>query len=126
MDTQSNEKREPAVTKSIPVKPKRSKIFPIILLILIVGGAWFGISKYIHSRHHEETDDAQVESNISPVISRIGGYMSRINVDDNQFVHKGDTLMILDKRDLELTLAQAEAALSTARSNYSAAEANSL
>ncbi len=60
METQTNEKRE-TVSKTIAEKPKRSKVFPIILSLLIIAGAWFVISKYTHSQHHEETDDAQVE-----------------------------------------------------------------
>ncbi len=106
-----------------PQPKKRSKTFIIILALLLVLGGWFGITKYIHSQHHEETDDAQVESNISPVISRVSGYVKEVKVKDNQEVNKGDTLLILDERDLRLKLEQAEAALLTARSNLSAARA---
>ena len=115
--TENNQAPEPA--------KKKSKGFIIVLAILVIGGTWFGLTKYFHSQHHEETDDAQVESNISPVISRVSGYVLKVYVTDNQFVHKGDTLMSLDERDLKITLEQAEAALSTAKSNLNAAEANS-
>ena len=122
MDTQSNEKTA-TVTKTVVQKPKKSKAFPIVLLLLILAGAWFGISKYTHGKHHEETDDAQVEANISPVIPRISGYAEAVRVKDNQRVKKGDTLLTLDKRDLLLRLEQAEAALATAKSNLGAARA---
>ncbi|HEX8357746.1 MAG TPA: biotin/lipoyl-binding protein, partial [Segetibacter sp.] len=79
-------------------KPKRSIVFPLVLLLLVIGGSWFGITKYNHGKHHEETDDAQVESNISPVIPRISGYAQEVKVKDNQVVKKGDTLLILDTR----------------------------
>src|SRR4051795_13527724 len=101
METQTNEKKEPII-KSTPAKAKRSKVFPIILLLLILGGAWFAISKYVHGKHHEETDDAQVEANISPVIPRVSGYVAAVKVKDNQRVRKGDTLLVLDQRDLQL------------------------
>lgn len=104
---------------------KKSKTFIIVLGLLVVAGGWFGITKYIHGKHHEETDDAQVESNISPVIPRIAGYVKEVKVDDNVQVHKGDTLIILDDRDLRVRLDQAEAALTTAKSNLSAARATS-
>jgi len=107
------------------VKKKRSPIFLIILILLVGGGTWFGLSKYFHGKHHEETDDATIEANVSPVISRVSGYVLSVNVADNQYVHKGDTLMVLDPRDLEIVLKQAEAALSTAKSNLSSAQANS-
>ncbi|MBS1729302.1 MAG: HlyD family secretion protein [Bacteroidetes bacterium] len=104
---------------------KKSKFFIIVLSLLLILGGWFGISKYVYSLHHEDTDDAQVEANISPVISKIPGYITKVFVDDNQFVHKGDTLLTLDQRDLKIVLAQAEAALATAKSNLASATANS-
>jgi len=120
METQSTEKRE-TTSKDVVQKPKRSKVFPIILLILVIAGAWFGINKYIRGQHHEETDDAQVEANISPVIPRVSGYVLEVRVKDNQRVHRGDTLLILDQRDLRLKLEQAQAALATAKSNLGVA-----
>jgi len=107
--------------KKAPEPKKRSKTFIIILALLLIGGGWFGVTKYIHSQHHEETDDAQVESNISPVIPRVSGYVKDVSVKDNQQVKKGDTLLMLDDRDLRLKLDEAEAALQTAKSNLSAA-----
>jgi membrane fusion protein, multidrug efflux system len=103
---------------------KRNKAFPIVLMALVVAGGWFGISKYIHAQHHEETDNAHVEANISPVIPRVAGYVAEVLVKDNQRVKKGDTLVILDDRDLKIKLEQAEAALLTAQSNLGAARAS--
>ncbi len=104
-------------------KKKSSKIFIIVLVLLVIGGAWFGLTKYQHAKHHEETDDAQVEANISPVIPRVSGYVKEVRIKDNQMVKKGDTLVLLDERDLALRVSQAEAALATAQSNLGAAEA---
>lgn len=120
MDTPSTEKRQ-TVQKEVVEKPKRNKFFPVILLLLVIAAGWFGISKYVHGKHHEETDDAQVEANISPVIPRVAGYVADVRVKDNQRVHKGDTLLILDQRDLKLKVEQAEAALTTAQSNLGVA-----
>lgn len=104
---------------------KKSKTFVIVLAVLLIAGGWFGVSKYIHGQHHEETDDAQVEANITPVIPRVAGYVKEVRVKDNQYVKKGDTLMILDDRDLALKVLQAEAALATAKTNLGVANANS-
>ena len=119
----------PAQAVNTPVQTadapkKRNKSFLIVLILLVVAGAWFGITKYIHGQHHEETDDAQIEANISPVIPRVAGYVKEVRVKDNQMVKKGDTLVILDDRDLALEVQKAEAALATAQSNYGAAKAN--
>jgi membrane fusion protein (multidrug efflux system) len=103
---------------------KKSRGFIIVLVLLLVVGSWFGITKYTHAQHHIETDDAQVEANISQVIPRISGYVSKILVKDNQYVKKGDTLLVLDDRELKLKVEQAEAALRTAQSNLGAAQAS--
>jgi membrane fusion protein (multidrug efflux system) len=103
---------------------KKSKIFLIILIVMILLGGWFGITKYVHGQHHEETDDAQVEADIVPVIPRVPGYVKEVRVSDNQFVHKGDTLIVIDDRDLKIKLMEADAALATAKSNVDASRAN--
>jgi membrane fusion protein (multidrug efflux system) len=106
-----------------PEKKKRNPVFIIILLLLVIGGSWFGIAKYRHSLKHEETDDAQVSADISPVIPRVAGYVSAVLVRDNQWVKKGDTLLLLDDRDFRIRLDQAEAALQTAEGNRQSAVA---
>jgi len=102
---------------------KRNPVFLIILGVLIIAGAWFGISKYIHAQHHEETDDAQISADITPVIPRVSGYIREIKVNDNQQVKRGDTLLILDDRDFVIKLKEAEAALAAAQSNLEIAKA---
>jgi membrane fusion protein (multidrug efflux system) len=101
----------------------RNPIFIILLGLLIIGGGWFGITKYLHAQKHEETDDAQISADISPVIPRIAGYVTEVKVQDNQWVKKGDTLLVLDDRDYVLKLKQAEAALLAAQINLGSAKA---
>lgn len=128
MEDQAIEKKQAnqnhTVNTAAPEQPKkRSKAFIIVLILLVVGGGGFGLKSYLHGLSHEETDDAQVEASISPVIPRISGYISEIRVQDNQMVKKGDTLMILDNRDLVIKVEQAEAALATAQSSLTVAQA---
>lgn len=115
MATETNE--------TVKAPKKRNPVFIIILVVLVIGGAWFGISKYQHGQHHEETDDAQVSADISPVIPRIAGYVTDVRVSDNQLVKKGDTLLILDNRDYVIKLDQAKAALANSQSNLTSAKA---
>lgn len=103
---------------------KKSFVFPIILAIVLIGGGIYGFNTYTYRQGHEETDDAQIASNMSPVISKISGYVAQVKVKDNQFVKKGDTLVILDNKDQKMALDQASAALSTAKSNISTAQAS--
>lgn len=103
-------------------KPK-SKRFAIVFGLLVLVGGTYGVIKYMHAQKHEETDDAQVESLISPVIPRVAGYIKEVRVTDNQIVKKGDTLVILDDRDFTIKVEEAEAALASAQSNASVAGA---
>ena len=120
-----------------PIKKKKSPalfIVPVVVLLLL----FFGIKKFIYLRSHEDTENAQVECNISPVLPKISGYITAITFRENQVVNKGDTLVTLDDRELKIKVTQADLALqnavanldiiksniSTAGSNTSAVQAN--
>ncbi|MDH6250412.1 membrane fusion protein (multidrug efflux system) [Chryseobacterium sp. H1D6B] len=111
-------------TPATEPKKKKSLVFPIILAVVVVVGGIYGYRTYSYGQVHEETDDAQIASNMSPVISRVSGYVTQVKVKDNQSVKKGDTLVILDNRDQKMALVQAEASLATAKSNISNAQAS--
>lgn len=103
-------------------KKRKNKRFGVVLaVILIVGGA-AGTYFYVHGLHHEATENAQVEADISPVTTRISGYVEQILVEDNQPVKAGDTLLVLDNRDYLLKVKEAEAALEMAKSNLEVAK----
>lgn len=105
-------------------KAPANKRFLIVLAVLVIGGGAFGITKYTHSLHHEETDDAQIDAHISSVIPRISGYVTEVRVKDNQLVKKGDTLVVLDNRNELIHVAQMEAALKAAEGSLSVANAS--
>lgn len=89
---------------------KRKKILRNIAVItlIIVGMTWV-CSKFIHFGNVEYTDNAQIRRNIIPVNSRVQGYIQKVCFDDYQFVHKGDTLVIIESSEYELKVAQARA-----------------
>lgn len=107
-------------------KKKTNRTFLVILIAVVIVGGGVGATSYIHSLHHEETEDAQVETNINPVIPRISGYIADVRVNDNEHVKKGDTLLILDDREMKVKLQQAEAALATAQSSLGSAKATTV
>ncbi len=90
---------------------RKRKLAPILLGAIALVGAGFGVQHYLFSLHHVETDDAQVDGHITPVLARVGGYAAEVRVDDNQSVRAGDVLVTLDDRDLRAKLAQADAEL---------------
>ena len=101
-------------------KKPRKLVFPIILGLVLVGALFFSVKEYVFLQSHEETDDAQVDGDISPVIARVSGYVQEIRFKDNQYVHAGDTLVILDDRDYKIKLDQAIAAQSAAQKTAAA------
>lgn len=117
---------KPEEEEEVVAPKKRNPVFIIILAVLIIAGISFGAVKYFHSLHHEETEDAQISADISPVIPRVSGYVTSVKVDDNQFVKKGDTLLIIDDRDFKIKLDQARAALEAAKTGLSSARAATL
>lgn len=104
-------------------KKRRSVLFPVILIVLVLAGGAYGYHIFDYRSKHEATDDAQIASNMAPVVSRISGYVEAVRVKDNQPVHKGDTLVILDHRDQQILVQQARAALETALSNVASSQA---
>jgi len=82
-------------------------VIAVILLALGARAVWFAIV-------HVSTDDAQVDGHITPISPRIGGFVVSVRVRDNQQVKAGDTLVVLDDRDLRAHLAQADADLAQA------------
>ncbi|MFV5685853.1 HlyD family secretion protein [Flavobacterium sp. GB2R13] len=105
-------------------KKKTNKKFIIILVALIVLGGTYGTYKYMHSLSHEQTDDAQIEKNMNPIIPKVSGYVDKVYIKDNDFVKKGDTLFTIDKRDYQLKIDEASAALLAAEGNFEVSKAD--
>jgi len=105
-------------------KKKTNKKFLIILITLVVLGGVYGTFKYMHAQAHEETDDAQVERNMNPIIPRVTGYVTKVYVKDNDLVKKGDTLFVIDDKDYVVRVEDAKAALAAAEGNYEVAKAD--
>lgn len=105
-------------------KKQMNKKFTIILAALVLGGGIYGVSKYLHAQAHEETDDAQVEKKMNPIIPRVSGYVTKVFVKDNDFVKKGDTLFTIDNRDYLVKVEEAQAALAAAESSFEVSKAD--
>ena len=105
-------------------KKQTNTKFIIILVVLVVLGGGYGTYKYLHSLAHEQTDDAQIEKNMNPIIPRVSGYVSKVYIKDNDCVKKGDTLFTIDKKDFQLKIAEATAALAAAEGNFEVSRAD--
>jgi membrane fusion protein, multidrug efflux system len=95
----------------------------ILILLLITGTLaviYWLIINYYDDRNR--TDDAQVDANIVPVMARTDGFVVSIHVDDDQYIHAGDVMAVLDTADLYLQLKQAMNGLSASRTSLARAE----
>jgi len=91
---------------------KRRRNLVIILAAIVVVVAGVFLWRYLSS--YESTDDAQADVHLYPVSARISGYVLRVNVNDNQWVNKGDVLVEIDPTDYQVALTQAQANLANA------------
>ena len=85
--------------------------YNIIVLALLVMGSAVVILNFAHFGNVEWTDNAHVRQHITPVNTRVQGFIREIRFEEFQPVHKGDTLVIIEDTEFRLALAQAEAAL---------------
>jgi membrane fusion protein (multidrug efflux system) len=94
---------------------RRVRVAVVAGLLLLAGVAW-----WLHARHYEDTDDAQIDGNIGAVSARVPGNVVAVRVVDNQAVKAGEVLVELDTTDLEVALAQARAAVVQAQAQVEA------
>jgi len=92
-------------------------------LVAIVYGIYLAVNIFLDFNHTEVTNDAQVEQYISPINVKVPGYINNIYFTEHQFVHKGDTLLIIDDREYKIKVMEAEAALKDALSGANVLDA---
>jgi membrane fusion protein (multidrug efflux system) len=99
-----------AVTEQ-PASPRkrRSPVLPVVLLAIVGGGAWYGYEWWTNGRFMVSTEDAYIEGDIAIISPKVSGYVQKVNVDSNQFVHAGDPLVTLDGGDYQIAYEQAVA-----------------
>src|SRR5579883_919502 len=99
-----------------PARSRRPFIIGGVVLVL----ACAGVGYWAHSRHFEDTDDAQVDGSISNVSPRVSGTVSAVYVSENQTVKAGDPLADIDPVDLQIAVDQARAAVAQAQAQLEA------
>jgi membrane fusion protein, multidrug efflux system len=110
--------------KAAPGIASRQIVVGALAAAALAVGAVYGISRIRFYAAHEETDDAQVEGHISPVLPRVPGYVAKVLVSDNERVRAGQTLVDIDPEELDLKVAAADAALQRAAADRATSEAS--
>ena len=93
-----------------------------VIVCLLAAGLIYVCSRFFHPGV-EYTDNAQVKQHITPVNTRVQGFIQRICFDEYKPVRKGDTLVIIEDTEFRLRLAQAEADLAHALAGQEATTA---
>ena len=89
----------------------RNIILNLICIILAGSGLWFTANYFRRYINYEVTNDAFVDQYIAPLNIRVSGYIKEVRFKEHQYVHPGDTLLILDNREYLIKVKEAEAAL---------------
>lgn len=112
---------EPPFPPKRKISSRKMAIFSALTLLVIVAGAW-----WLHARHFETTDDAQIDGHFDAISTRINGTVVYINpdVENDHFIKAGTLLLELDPRDYEAELEHAKATLETKESNAASASVN--
>nr|WKF60222.1 Multidrug export protein EmrA [Paraburkholderia busanensis] len=90
-----------------------------VVVLVVVGIRWWTVGRFI-----ESTDDAYVRADVVTVSSRVPGYVTSVEVDDNQLVRKGDVLARIDSADYAAKLSRARASVDAALATLHAEQAN--
>jgi len=97
--SESTEKKSPAV---------RIAMLAVLAVGLVFAGK-YGYARWSFSRSHISTDDAQVDGRIVPVLAKVGGYVRKVNVNENDHITGGALLVQIDHAEYSQRLAQATA-----------------
>ena len=95
-------------------RQNKRKIIGILLCVgaVVVVAAWGAMA---FSNGSTSTDNAYVRGDVTSLAAKVAGYVTSVEVEDNQTVQAGDVLFRIDDRDYRARLAQAEANVSAAQ-----------
>ena len=104
MEITANKKKHPANTV----------LLVVAILVVIVAIIYF-VNHFLREKHYEETSDAQVESYINPISARVSGYIKAVKFEEHQLVKQGDTLVLIDDKEYQAKVEEADAAVDDSR-----------
>ena len=102
---------------------KQANIRKVVISVLLVVALYFGGKKVVFSITHETTDNAQIETSIVPVLTRIGGYVKTIAIKDYDSVGQNQLVAEIDDAELQMQLEEQKADLQQTTAEVSNAKA---
>jgi multidrug efflux system membrane fusion protein len=88
-------------------KTRSRKLGRMVSTGIVAAAVILGLLVLYHVNHHPRTDDAEVFANFIGIAPQVDGPLVRLNVEDNQFVKKGELLYEIDERPYEYALERA-------------------
>lgn len=98
-------------------------VYNLIIIALVLTGLFIVVDRFVHFGRIEFTDNARIEQHITPVNTRIAGFIREVRFEEYQHVRRGDTLVIIEDAEYRLAVAQARAGLTNAQAGHSVAGA---
>lgn len=98
-------------------------VYNLIIIALVLTGLFIVVDRFVHFGRIEFTDNARIEQHITPVNTRIAGFIREVRFEEYQHVRRGDTLVIIEDAEYRLAVAQARAGLANAQAGHSVAGA---
>jgi membrane fusion protein (multidrug efflux system) len=115
---------EAHVSAPVPSQARRRR-WPWIAGLILVGIAAIFIVPWVREvLTSVSTDDAYVNGHVTQVAPRVAGQVTRVLVDDNNFVHKGDLLVELDPEPYQVQVNIVQSMVDVAKADLIAAQAN--
>jgi membrane fusion protein (multidrug efflux system) len=94
------------------------------LIVAVVVLAIVGVLLWLYFGTYESTDDAQIDGHVNSISARVSGHVSKLNVQDNQFVEAGTVLVEIDPTDYQISVNRARADYDDALATAAAAGVN--
>ena len=114
-----NQEIEQTQEQQKPKGIKRTIAFIIIAVALV-----FAVIYFVKEMQYVSTDDAYVETTTVNVAPKVSGQIEEVYVTDNQFVHAGDLVAVIDSADYKVKFDQADANYEKLKIDQENAKAN--
>lgn len=94
-----------------------NKVLVVFAAILLLIGIGILGRHLLFTSQHVTTNDAQIDQYVTPVASRIAGFVEEVRFEENQYVHRGDTLLLIDASEYQTKVDMANAELRSSQRN---------
>ncbi|MGA0595692.1 HlyD family secretion protein [Enterovirga sp. CN4-39] len=103
----------PATPAPPPKGSRKRVVLLVILAIALMAGSYFGYGWWTNGRFFVSTDDAYVGADVTILAAKASGYVTAVEVENNQTVQAGQVIARIDDVDYRLAVRAAQDKLAT-------------